>query len=238
MKVKADLHVHTDASPDGRSGLAALTAAARAKGLQAMAVTDHNRCTPVPEQMNGVLLIPGCEVSTRSGHITALFLKEPLALPKGLPKAAEAISEIHRCGGVAVLAHPFQSKGRTADEFTFETDGIEVCNARADLKRKDANALAAQLAADRKGIPIGGSDAHSAKEVGNAYTGLECDACTLEALREALEKGRTQPVLARKTTHRQKGLSQWKAARGRGFSALPKAAVYCIWCVIQDIFRK
>ena len=76
----ADLHVHTAASPDGRSSLEDLTAAAAAAGLQALAVTDHDRCTPVPAAMNGILLIPGCELSTRAGHITGLFLERPVDL--------------------------------------------------------------------------------------------------------------------------------------------------------------
>ena len=38
---RADLHVHTDASPDGRSPLAAIARAARRAGLDAVAVTDH-----------------------------------------------------------------------------------------------------------------------------------------------------------------------------------------------------
>ena len=72
-----DLHVHTAASPDGRSSLADLAAAAKRAGLDAMAICDHDLCTPVPEALEGVLLIPACEVSTRAGHITGLFLDGP-----------------------------------------------------------------------------------------------------------------------------------------------------------------
>ena len=75
-----DLHVHTAASPDGRSSLADLAAAAKRAGLDAMAICDHDLCTPVPEALEGVLLIPACEVSTRAGHITGLFLDRPLDL--------------------------------------------------------------------------------------------------------------------------------------------------------------
>ena len=43
----------------------------------------------MPAELEGVLLIPGCEVSTQSGHITGLFLERPLDLKKlrrdGLP---------------------------------------------------------------------------------------------------------------------------------------------------------
>ena len=98
MTYKADLHVHTAASLDGLSSLEELTAAAKEAGLDAVAITDHNLCTPVPQRLNGVLLIPGCEVSTRQGHVTGLFLEEPLDLESlrknGLPQGGDAVEEI------------------------------------------------------------------------------------------------------------------------------------------------
>ena len=39
---RADLHVHTSASPDGRSSLEEIARAARRAGLDAVASTDHN----------------------------------------------------------------------------------------------------------------------------------------------------------------------------------------------------
>ena len=110
---RADLHVHTSASPDGRSSLEAVARAARAAGLDAVAITDHDLCTPVPASLEGVLLIPGCEVSTRAGHITGLFLDRPLPLEAlgRLPAPEDAVAAIHQAGGLAVLAHPFHRPG-------------------------------------------------------------------------------------------------------------------------------
>ena len=97
---RADLHVHTSASPDGRSSLEAVARAARAAGLDAVAITDHDLCTPVPASLEGVLLIPGCEVSTRAGHITGLFLDRPLPLEAlgRLPAPEDAVAAIHQAG--------------------------------------------------------------------------------------------------------------------------------------------
>ena len=110
MTFNVDLHVHTDASPDGLHSLAQQASVAGAVAMDAMAVTDHNLCTPVPQRLDGVLMIPGCEVSTTQGHITGLFLEKALDLDalraNGLPTGAQAVAEIHRCGGIAVLAHP------------------------------------------------------------------------------------------------------------------------------------
>lgn len=237
----ADLHVHTAASLDGRSSLEALTAAAAAAGLHAMAVTDHDQCTPVPPAMNGILLIPGCEISTRAGHITGLFLDRPvdLAALGRLPEPETAVAAIREAGGLAVLAHPFHRPGRSEADFPFPLDGVEAVNARACFKNPAANDQAAAFAAAR-GLPsVGGSDAHDAKEVGNARTALEADALTLPALREALTAGRCRGILNKNTPHLRKGLSQWtKARRQGGAYRICRAAAYVGYCAILDISRR
>lgn len=237
----ADLHVHTAASLDGRSSLEDLTAAAAGAGLQAMAVTDHDRCTPVPPEQNGVLLIPGCEISTKAGHITGLFLEEPVdfAALGRLPEPEAAVAAIHKAGGLAVLAHPFHRPGRQPSDFEFPLDGVEAVNARAYFKNPAANDEAADFAARRGLSAVGGSDAHDAKEVGNARTALEADALSLPALREALAAGRSQALLIRNTPHIRKGLSQWtKARRQGGAYRLARAAAYVGYCAILDISRR
>ena len=235
MDFKADLHVHTSASPDGRSPLPALAAAARAAGLHALAVTDHNLCTPVPLELDGVLLIPGCEVSTQAGHITGLFLSRPLELDMSgpLPEPEAAVEAIHQAGGLAVLAHPYQRPGAKPEQLSLALDGVETANARAALKVPDANERALRLAR-RWVLPgAGGSDAHDAAEVGNAYTLLAADELSLPALRQALLSG-GQAVLHRDTPHFRKGLSQWTKARRAGWRRLPKAAIYLAYCAALD----
>ena len=242
MTYRVDLHVHTDASEDGLSPLSEQAAAAKAAGLDAIAVTDHNQCTPLPNQLDGVLLIPGCEVSTRAGHITGLFLERPLDWGSlrtgGLPTGEEAVAEIHRCGGLAVLAHPFQSPSADPSRFSFPLDGVEAANARAAFKVRDANAKAADLAQIWSLPAVGGSDGHSRHEVGNAYTELDCASLTLPELKAALVSGACRPVLVRNTPHYRKGLSQLdKARRQGGGKALAKEVVYLGYCFARDLFR-
>ena len=235
---RADLHVHTSASADGRSSLKEIARAARRAGLDAVAVTDHNLCTPVPERLEGVLFIPGCEVSTRAGHITALFLTRPLPAWEAPPEPEEAVAAIRRAGGLAVLAHPCARPGARPEEFAFDLDGLEAANARAAFKVPAANARAAALAADRGLAAVGGSDAHDAAEVGNAFTELEAEERTLPALRQALAQGRCRAVLSRNTPHFRKGLSQWtKARRSHKLPRLAKAAAYLAYCAALDAVR-
>ena len=81
--LKADLHIHTPASQDIDSNYKNATPqnvvnAALNKGLDIIAVTDHNTvdwCEKVRAAAAGTPLtvFPGVEVSTRQGHLLALF---------------------------------------------------------------------------------------------------------------------------------------------------------------------
>lgn len=242
MSLRADLHVHSHASPDGLSSLEELTAAGKAAGLDAIAIADHNLCTALPPEQNGVLLIPACEVSTQAGHILGLFLDEPLDLPSltanGLPTGEAAVAEIRKRGGLAVLAHPYQSPSAAGSRPDFPLDGVEGANARAAFKVKDANEQAAALAA-ALGLPAtGGSDAHSRHEVGNAWTEISCEARTLPELKAAVAAGKCRPVLGRNTPCFRKGLSQLGKARRTGDPLrLAKGLVYLGYCWGKDVFR-
>lgn len=235
MIIKADLHTHTERSFDGRQSLSALAGAAKARGLQAVAVTEHGIYHELPESLDGILLIPGCEFYTPVGHMTGLFLEQP---PKteGLTSAEETIAEIHRCGGIAIMAHPFQKGSHTEQDFAFSMDGLETANARAYYKNKSANDQASALAAKR-GLPtIGGSDAHSAKEVGNAYTEIRCDALTPAALKQAILAGNCRAVLMKNTPRRMIGLSQLtRRRRMGGWKNLSIGLTYLLKSILIDI---
>ena len=239
-KFRVDFHVHTTSSSDGRSTLQEQIESAKRVGLHAIAITDHNRCTDVSSETDGILLIPGCEVSSACGHILGLFLERTIDLPSGgtLPTGDEAVAAIRAAGGLAVLAHPFQQPWREEKDLPEDADGVEVCNARGDLKRNNANALAAELA-DRRGVfSTGGSDAHHSDEVGYAYTEIEADTLTLQSLRSALQQKQCRAVLVRHTSYTQKALSQWESARKKSFARRAKGILYLLRGLYKDILQK
>ena len=69
MEVKLDLHIHSEHSPDGRMALDEIVACARARGLQGVAVCDHDRALTETWDAPDFLLIPGIELSTDRGHL-------------------------------------------------------------------------------------------------------------------------------------------------------------------------
>ncbi len=239
MELKVDLHVHSEASPDGRSGLDALAQAAKKRGLDALAICDHNAFTlSSPEERAGVLLLPGCEVSTAAGHVLALFCREPFPCPKALPTLEEAVRTIRERGGLAVVAHPFARADRDLEGAAEALDGAECANARAYFHNGNANAMAEDFARRHGLFMTGGSDAHEAGEVGNCYTVLECAAPTPEALEEALRAGRCRPVFVRNTSRTRKGLSQFTLRRRLGgVKNICVGAAYVAYCAGRDILH-
>ncbi len=104
---------------------------AKKRGLNAVAVTDHNQLEGAYKIANETdfLVIPGMEVSSADGHIVALNVKE--LIPRGF-SAVETVERIHRAGGVAIACHPYvYFKGCLRDKVCATFDAIEVINARA-----------------------------------------------------------------------------------------------------------
>lgn len=183
MAINIDLHTHTFFSGDGVSSPEDLINAARAKGLQGIAVTDHNTCDAVTYMLdkklmhedgtavNDFLVVPGVEITTADGHLLCVgtTLPNPKQL-KGRP-AREVCNIIHECGGLAIPPHPydlFRAGIRFATLETLPVDAIEVFNAATTLRRYNRYAFKyAQL----RGLPMtAASDAHHAAAVGTAYT--------------------------------------------------------------------
>jgi predicted metal-dependent phosphoesterase TrpH len=100
-------HVHTTAS-DGRAPLEAVVRAAREAGLQFVVVTDHNvRVPAAPEYRDGVLVIPGTEISSPVGHVVAVGVARALTATEKDGSPFDAVAAL---GGHAVIAHPMHPR--------------------------------------------------------------------------------------------------------------------------------
>jgi glycosyltransferase involved in cell wall biosynthesis len=170
--IDVDLHMHTDHSHDCATPVDALLAAARERGLGAIAVTDHNEIAGALEaraRAEGVKVIVGEEVKTADqGEVIGLFIEEKI--PRGM-SLAETIAEIKGQGGLVYVPHPFDRMHSVPDyehllSVVDEVDAIEVYNPRVAVGR--FNEEAARFAAKYR-IPAGaGSDAHVTQGLGSA----------------------------------------------------------------------
>jgi glycosyltransferase involved in cell wall biosynthesis len=169
--IDVDLHMHTDHSHDCATPVEVLLAEARARGLGAIAVTDHNEISGALEaaaKADGIKVIVGEEVKTAAqGEVIGLFLER--RIPRGLT-LRETIAEIRRQGGVVYVPHPFDRLHSVPDyehllDVIDEVDAIEVFNPRVAIS--EFNEEAARFAAKYR-IPAGaGSDAHVPQGLGS-----------------------------------------------------------------------
>lgn len=166
MIYKVDLHVHSHYSHDGCMRPDEIIQYAKAKGLDAVAICDHDHF--FADEIGDYPVIRGCEFSTPYGHLLGLFLTAPIEEKD----FAAIVGAIHAQGGIAVLAHPFQHK-RDVESVAHLVDGVEVWNSRACRKNKAANDQARDYARRHDLLWFGGSDAHVPEEIGNAVLTVE-----------------------------------------------------------------
>ena len=191
-RIDIDLHMHTDHSHDCATPVEVLLATAKARGLGAIAVTDHNEISGALEaqaKAQGIKVIVGEEVKTADqGEVIGLFLSE--LIPRGLT-LQETIAEIKRQGGIVYVPHPFDRMHAVPDyehllAVLDDVDAIEVFNPRVAIQ--EFNEEAARFAAKYR-IPAGaGSDAHVAQGLGSVRIRMpDFDGPEefMEALREA-----------------------------------------------------
>jgi glycosyltransferase involved in cell wall biosynthesis len=190
--IDVDLHMHTDHSPDCATPVEVLLATARAEGLGAIAVTDHNEVSGALEatrKASGIKVIVGEEVKTASqGEVIGLFLHEKI--PRGLTLEA-TVAEIRRQGGLVYVPHPFDRLHAVPDyehmlAILDEIDAIEVFNPRVAIA--SFNEEAARFAAKYRLIAAAGSDAHVAAGLGSVRLRMrdfEGPEEFLESLRDA-----------------------------------------------------
>jgi len=193
-RLKIDLHVHTHYSGDAKTTLEQVVRYARKKGLDGVAVTDHDTVTGARRlaKQEGFLVIPGIEVSSLHGHILGLNITEPVPPKLDMTRTVE---KIRRLGGIAVIAHPsvvIKTGLGTNISAASHIDAVEVINASA-FPFLLSTYLGRRLA-HRLGLPqTAGTDAHYPEEIGNAYTIIEADSNRDDVI-EAIRQDKTEPL--------------------------------------------
>ncbi len=160
--VAGDLHAHTLHS-DGALTVDQLACLARARGLDFLAVTDHNTVShhaelPAATARTGVLLLPGQEVTTPTGHANCfgdtgwIDFRQP---------ADHWLATAEAHGGFLSINHPLAGPWAWHQPLSRPTPLIEAWHGTWD--GFDPLPLAWWRRAG--GVPIGGSDFHRPGEI-------------------------------------------------------------------------
>ena len=151
--MKLDLHTHMNGNgPENRlTNAMNLARMAKELGHDGLMLGCHDWVCPEPiaalvRERYGLVVVKGAEVTTDAGHMLALNIPEITEPIHGNNKrpvpGEEAIEEIHRLGGMAILSHPFP---QGHPEYPFPNrlsdvrdmiDGIEVMNYKALLRHQ------------------------------------------------------------------------------------------------------
>jgi hypothetical protein len=194
LKLRIDLHVHTDRSDDSRISFDEAIQRCRVLGLNGFAVTNHDTNLGVDDaikKQGRLVVIQGMEVSARGGHILALNISESISAGLSM---AETVDRIHEQDAIAVIAHPYSLFRTWVNRLEIEDanfDAVEVANSAQFpyqwmLRRNTALANMLELP------EIGGSDAHDPWMVGRAFTAVEAESLEVEDVITAIRVGRTE----------------------------------------------
>jgi len=180
--------VHTLHSPDGLCSVEDAVKAAKAKGLNGIAITDHNTIRGHVEakkfSRNDFIIIPGVEISSADGHILGLGVRE--LVQRGL-SAEETVKRIKEQGGISIVAHPFAFGRKPNLVYKAKFDAVEAFNSRALFF---SNPLARRFAEQNRFPMTAGSDAHHCDEIGLAITTLNCKP-NVDSILEEIKRGET-----------------------------------------------
>lgn len=168
-RYKVNLHTHTTLS-DGRKIPEEVIELYRAKGYDAVALTDHWYYGKGYDA-NGLTVLSGAEYNSITGdcrdgvyHIVGIGMNyEPSLTVSASPQ--KIIDEIHRAGGLAILAHPAWSLNTLEQILPLENvDATEIYNTVSGVhnsRRPDSSLIIDLLASNGRFYPlVADDDAH------------------------------------------------------------------------------
>jgi hypothetical protein len=186
-----------------------LAAAARAAGLDFIAITDHNTISHYDAQrelqpyFDQILLIPGREITTYSGHANVFGPTDFIDFrseAKGSPSINSVFRAAQTAGALVSVNHPGDPTGANcigcgwsvADTDWNLVNGIEAVNGNdpkhyeADIRFWDQ-----QLAKGYRLVAIGGSDTHRPERgtIGHPTTVVHAQELSVHGILNAIRAG-------------------------------------------------
>ena len=170
-----DMHLHECRnSPDSFINLELIVSVAKAKGLDAVCITDHDSmggrefAAEYSKKVDFPIFV-GVEYFSAHGDITAWGID---TFPDTRIDSQIFIDHVNAHGGFCVSCHPFRNNNRGLEDHLRNVNGlhgVEVLNGSTDM---DACRKALRYARELNLKTIGASDAHVEKQIGKYVTWL------------------------------------------------------------------
>ena len=191
--IKLDLHIHSQYSEDAIGSPKDIIKSLKKKGLQGMAITDHNTVEgglkAVKIAPKDFIVIPGIEISTADGHMLALNVEKNIARNLSIQETVEKILDQ---GGTPIVPHLFRNMSGIKKEklktIHQKINAIEVFNACSMPK---TNLKIAKIAKEFNLGGTGGSDSHDPAYAGYAYTVVDTTDMNADTVLSEINKKKT-----------------------------------------------
>lgn len=192
-----DLHIHSLAS-DGKYSAHELGMMAKKKGLDFIALADHNNYSEnfsLPK-IDGVTFIPAVEWTHYNGHMNFFGVKAPFEnsfVANSLEDMRALIAQAKELGASVSVNHPECSFCPYLWEDDEVYDMMEIWNGPMTPRNARAINKWTELLKSGRRLPIvGGSDFHKSPSysfIGNPVTAVYCDSPDDESLMKAIAAG-------------------------------------------------
>ncbi|MBI4758662.1 MAG: PHP domain-containing protein [Chloroflexi bacterium] len=200
--LRCDLHSHTRHS-DGANSLKELTDYAKARGLDFLAVTEHNTVSHLPclhvYDSPAFLALPGEEVTTYYGHANVWGIEEWVDFRcRQVEEVQVAAARARAQGGLFSVNHPKDGGPPWCLGADLDFDCVEVWQGPWWLSNHQSLAWWDELLRQgRRVVAVGGSDLHRvgtpdhpySHELGNPTTWVYASELSVNAIVDALRKG-------------------------------------------------
>ena len=193
-----DMHLHECRnSPDSFINLELIVSVARAKGLDAVCITDHDSmggkefAAEYSRKVDFPIFV-GVEYFSAHGDITAWGID---TFPNKRIDSQIFIDHVNAHGGFCVSCHPLRNNNRGLEDHLRNVrglHGVEVLNGSTDM---EACRTALRYARELNLKTIGASDAHVEAQIGKYVTYLPEKVTTLEDFIAQLHACEPKPAI-------------------------------------------
>ena len=193
-----DMHLHECTfSKDSFINLKQIVSVARARGLDAVCITDHDSMGLVDfaaefSAKENFPIFVGVEYFSAHGDITAWGID---TFPDTRIDSQIFIDHVNANGGFCVSCHPFRNNNRGLEDHLSKVKGlhgVEVLNGSTDM---EACRTALRYAREYGFKTIGASDAHVEKQIGKYVTFLPEMVTTTADFIAQLHSCKTRPAI-------------------------------------------
>ena len=196
-KIRFDSHCHTLYS-DGCVDLKELINLAKYHKFPLITKTDHNttkgnQALKRLAEQNGLLFIPGVEISTKEGHLLAFGIMN-WKRSDGGKGMQDQIDKVLDLGGAPIIAHPYWQGGLGEGIFKLKRFlGFEMLNHASPFgSLKLLKKAAKNPEMYNRFAKYAGSDSHAGKAYGYYFTEIDAKEKTADSILEGIFKQKTR----------------------------------------------